>query len=342
MAGVHHLAAIEGAIGVAITADEGRDGVDVIERQIGKSRARTRGWCWSPTFGDYRPQGGGPSVHRSEGGRAPVSPCRLRSIFLDRRPGRCAVVRQVLRHRSIETTTSFYAGAGDPLGRATLRGRDRWASRGAGSGPTAPAFRAQDEHVRLKRLEVRAWGETVHTVSGKAPERACLPVGSDGRRWTAGCRLAACAGGDILDDEVRRPVAPCRHRRRESRQRLWAMAGFPTCARSAPETLTTDAGYLGLRPRRFRHMSEALELMGDGTQTILARLQAQRSRPGDGTTTQSFIHRPEWRRKVRAHHRPRTGRPIAPVEQLVDLGAELMGPAEPCSALPRSPTATAF
>jgi len=32
-------------------------------------------------------------------------------IFLDQRPGQYEVVRQVLRHRSIETTTGFYAGA---------------------------------------------------------------------------------------------------------------------------------------------------------------------------------------------------------------------------------------
>jgi integrase len=32
-------------------------------------------------------------------------------IFLDQRPGQYEVVRQVLRHRSIETTTSFYVGA---------------------------------------------------------------------------------------------------------------------------------------------------------------------------------------------------------------------------------------
>ena len=32
-------------------------------------------------------------------------------IFLDQRPGQYEVVRQVLRHRSIESTTSFYAGA---------------------------------------------------------------------------------------------------------------------------------------------------------------------------------------------------------------------------------------
>jgi integrase len=32
-------------------------------------------------------------------------------IFLDQRPGQYEVMRQVLRHRSIETTTSFYAGA---------------------------------------------------------------------------------------------------------------------------------------------------------------------------------------------------------------------------------------
>jgi site-specific recombinase XerD len=32
-------------------------------------------------------------------------------VFLDRRPGQYEVMRQVLRHRSIQTTTSFYAGA---------------------------------------------------------------------------------------------------------------------------------------------------------------------------------------------------------------------------------------
>jgi site-specific recombinase XerC len=32
-------------------------------------------------------------------------------IFLDQRPGQYEVVRQVLRHRSIAATTSFYAGA---------------------------------------------------------------------------------------------------------------------------------------------------------------------------------------------------------------------------------------
>jgi hypothetical protein len=32
-------------------------------------------------------------------------------IFLDQRPGEYEVMRQVLRHRSIQTTTSFYAGA---------------------------------------------------------------------------------------------------------------------------------------------------------------------------------------------------------------------------------------
>jgi integrase len=32
-------------------------------------------------------------------------------IFLDQRPGQYEVVRQVMRHRSIETTTGFYAGA---------------------------------------------------------------------------------------------------------------------------------------------------------------------------------------------------------------------------------------
>ena len=42
-------------------------------------------------------------------------------IFLDQRPGQYEVVRQVLRHRSIETTTSFYAGAETRSAGLTLR-----------------------------------------------------------------------------------------------------------------------------------------------------------------------------------------------------------------------------
>ena len=42
-------------------------------------------------------------------------------IFLDRRPGQYEVVRQVLLHRSMETTTAFYAGAETRSGSARTR-----------------------------------------------------------------------------------------------------------------------------------------------------------------------------------------------------------------------------
>ena len=40
---MRHLAAIKVAMGVATTADESRDGVGVIERQIGKVTPETKG-----------------------------------------------------------------------------------------------------------------------------------------------------------------------------------------------------------------------------------------------------------------------------------------------------------
>ena len=67
--------------------------------------------------GRSRPQGFGAqikdTVFRFSG--LTVNPHLFRhagaKIFLDQRPGQYEVVRQVLRHRSIETTTGFYAGA---------------------------------------------------------------------------------------------------------------------------------------------------------------------------------------------------------------------------------------
>jgi integrase len=72
-------------------------------------------------------------------------------IFLDQRPGQYEVVRQVMRHRSIETTTGFYAGAetrsagahyaaviGKLRAGANPTAAPRWVRRPARSAPAKP------------------------------------------------------------------------------------------------------------------------------------------------------------------------------------------------------------
>jgi hypothetical protein len=58
---------------------------------------------------------------------------------------------------------------------------------------------------------------------GKAPERACLPIDqwpdADRRLW-----VAACAPGDILDEEVGARSGTCADLEFEGSQRLWAVA----------------------------------------------------------------------------------------------------------------------
>jgi integrase len=64
-------------------------------------------------------------------------------IFLDQRPGEYEVMRQVLRHRSIETTTGFYGGA-------------ETRSAGAHYAEVIDRLRAQSKSTPLRRLGGRA------------------------------------------------------------------------------------------------------------------------------------------------------------------------------------------
>jgi integrase/recombinase XerD len=160
---------------------------------------------------------------------------------------------------------------------------------------------------------------------GKAPERACLSVGQwpdmDRRLW-----LAACAGGDILDDEVgaRSHHADISNTKAAKGYGRW----LNYLTRSAPKTLTQTPG-TRITPETVRAYVEALELIGNSTQTILARLQelGEVARVMDGKGGWSFIN--EMASKVRARHRPARGKThLRLSNELVDLGAKLMAAAE--------------
>lgn len=159
----------------------------------------------------------------------------------------------------------------------------------------------------------------------KAPERACLPVDqwpeTDRRLW-----LAACAGGDILDDEVgaRSHHADISNTKAAKGYGRW----LTYLTRSAPKTLTEAPG-TRITPETVRAYVDALELIGNSTQTILARLQelGEVARVMDRQRGWSFIN--EMASKVRGRHRPaRAKTHLRLSNELVDLGAKLMGAAE--------------
>ena len=160
---------------------------------------------------------------------------------------------------------------------------------------------------------------------GKAPERACLPVGQwpamDRRLW-----LAACTGGDILDDEV---GPRSRHANISNTKAAKGYGRWLTyLTRSAPKTLTQPPG-TRMTPETVRAYVEALELIGNSTQTILARLQelGEVARIMDGRRGWSFIN--EMASKFRARHRPARGKTnLRLSNELVDLGVKLIRVAE--------------
>ena len=137
----------------------------------------------------------------------------------------------------------------------------------------------------------------------------------DRRLW-----LAACAGGDILDDEVgaRSHHADISNTKAAKGYGRW----LTYLTRSAPKTLTQTPG-TRITPETVRAYVEALELIGNSTQTILARLQelGEVARVMDGKGGWSFIN--EMASKVRARHRPARGKThLRLSNELVDLGAK--------------------
>ena len=112
-------------------------------------------------------------------------------LFLDARPGQYEVMRRVLGHRSITTTTSLYAGA---------------ETRSAGShfaAVIAERRRALEQQSKKRGRIRKRWRSEMNGGPygrGKAPERRCLKVQAwpedDRRLWEAACRPS-----DVLDPE---------------------------------------------------------------------------------------------------------------------------------------------
>jgi integrase len=156
---------------------------------------------------------------------------------------------------------------------------------------------------------------------GKAPERACLPVPqwpeADRRLW-----LAACAPGDLLDDEVgaRAGHAPISNAKAAKGYGRWlnyvSRFAFETLSEPPAERITPD---------RVRSYVDNMIATGNSTHTILARLQelGEVAKVMDLNRQWSFIN--DLASKIRARHRPaRNKSNLRPSNELVDLGFELM------------------
>jgi integrase len=165
---------------------------------------------------------------------------------------------------------------------------------------------------------------------GKAPERACLPISqwpeADRRLW-----LAACAPGDILDDDI---GARSGHAVISNRKATKGYGRWLTYLQiSAPATLAMPPVDRITR-ERVRAYVDSLVAIGNSTQTILARLQelgevAEVMAPD---RIWSFIN--EIASKIRARHRPaRDKSNLRPSNELVDLGFELMKSARSLSGV---------
>jgi integrase/recombinase XerD len=160
---------------------------------------------------------------------------------------------------------------------------------------------------------------------GKAPERACLSIDRwpepDRRLW-----LAACAAADILDDEL---GARSRHAEISNRKAAKGYGRWLThLSLATPKTLT-ETPAARITPEGVRGYVDALTLIGNSSQTILARLQelGEVAKVMDLDRDWSFINR--LASKVRARHRPaRDKTNLRLSSELVDLGLKLIKAAE--------------
>ena len=156
---------------------------------------------------------------------------------------------------------------------------------------------------------------------GKAPERACLPIA----RWPETDRLlwqTACAPADLLSEDAgsrsdRRPIS---NRKVEKGYGRWLTFLSHVCCQCLAEPAAAR-----ITPERIREYVEHLELLGNSTATILARLQEL------GEAAKVMEPNQSWRfingiaSKVRAQHKPaRDKRNMKLTEELLALGVELM------------------
>jgi integrase/recombinase XerD len=156
---------------------------------------------------------------------------------------------------------------------------------------------------------------------GKAPERACLPVSqwpeADRRLW-----LAACAPGDILDDEV---GARSGHARISNTKAAKGNGRWLTFLSLSAKEALAEAPADRITPDRVRAYVDSLIAIGNSTQTILNRLQelGEVAKVMDPNRRWSFIN--DLASRIRAHHRPtRDKSNLRLSDELVELGFELM------------------
>ena len=156
---------------------------------------------------------------------------------------------------------------------------------------------------------------------GKAPERACLPLGSwpseDRRLWEA-----ACAPADLLAEDIgaRAGYSQASNRKAEKGYGRWLtfLAGAePNCLNEPPrERITRD---------RVRAYVDGLMALGNSTATILARLQelGEVARIVGPAANWQFIN--AMASKIRARHEPaRDKANLRLSHELLDLGLRLI------------------
>jgi integrase/recombinase XerD len=160
---------------------------------------------------------------------------------------------------------------------------------------------------------------------GKAPERACIPIDqwpeADRRLW-----LAACATGDILDEEVgaRSGYARISNTKAAKGYGRW----LTYLAQSTPQALTEQPA-TRITPERVPAYVDCLIEIGNSTHTILCRLQelGEVAKVIDPNRRWSFIN--DLASKIRARHRPaRDKSNLRLSNELVDLGIKLIRSAE--------------
>lgn len=156
---------------------------------------------------------------------------------------------------------------------------------------------------------------------GKAPERACLPV----EVWPAEDRalwLAACTPGDLLDGDAG-PFAGLRPHSRKALEKGYGR--WLTFLKVEDHAALSLPPADRVTPERVRRFVAVLEALGNGSQTLLGRLQAV------GQVAEAFAPDRDFRfiarlaSRVRGRHKPvRDMNRVAMSEDLLGIGLSLL------------------
>jgi integrase/recombinase XerD len=156
---------------------------------------------------------------------------------------------------------------------------------------------------------------------GKAPERECMKVGDwpeeDRRLW----REAVAPADPFSDDGGTR----ANHSMRSNMKAEKGYGRFLTDLKFHDPEALLEPSIARITPDRVRAYARRLEAIGNGTRTILCRLQelGEMAKAFDPTKDWSFINRVASR--IRARHKPvRDKSNLRLSDELFELGLELM------------------